>query len=781
MAKIVLILLYLIHGYIAIDKFFETEEDGIGNMTRAGRSINASHGKGNNAALVCPSVLFGRPSSCKSLSQCSPWYLDILRGPSISCPGDGAFSMCCPSIFSNRAVSARTQKPSAFSEDGRVLLAKMSEHGKKIVASSARLSRSQASKGKKTKQQTDFAKSTDLALSVVDAARALKAKNGLNPVQAGIGLQRFDVRETVLRNACPAQPFCSFSSKYRTMDGSCNNRLQPNWGKAGTPVERILPPSYADGIWTPKRAKSGAELPNVRAIRSRVLFDEDHPWNDATHMSMQWGQFLDHDLSHVPMFRSANDSVIQCCSSKNELLSPKKKHRHCFEVEIPANDKFFKSMGVRCLNMIRSVIAPRADCRFGYADQMNIISHFIDASHIYGNDDETAHKLRELKRGRMSVQKVNGKDFPPEDPSATNCIRDPGSKGCFISGDDRMNQVPGLTALHILFLREHNRLAGQLEKLNPHWSDEKIFQETRRIMGALMQRITYNEYLPVVLGNRVIEAYSLYPLSGGYSNTYNEFINPSITNEFTTAAFRMGHSLIQGDWHSVSESGQWTEHKLRDWFNRPGFLKTPNQLDSVTRGLVEQRCQSADEWVSEEVSNHLFQRPGKKHGFDLISINIRRGRDHGLDGYNAYRQVCGLRKARRFEDLTDVMNSDVVARLKSMYSSVEDIDLYVGGLSERQVPGGMVGPTFTCLIADQFARLKEGDRFFYEHGGQHGSFTPGQLEEIRKYTLARLICDNSDDIKILQPMVFRVPGKFNPRLTCSSNGIPKMDLRPWKE
>ncbi|KAK2702433.1 hypothetical protein QYM36_018957, partial [Artemia franciscana] len=92
-----------------------------------------------------------------------------------------------------------TKKPSAFSEDGRVLLPKMSEHGKKIVASSARLSRSQASKGKKTKQQTDFAKSTDLALSVVDAARALKAKNGLNPVQTGIGLQRFDVRETVLR------------------------------------------------------------------------------------------------------------------------------------------------------------------------------------------------------------------------------------------------------------------------------------------------------------------------------------------------------------------------------------------------------------------------------------------------------------------------------------------------------------------------------------------------------------------------------------------------------
>lgn len=103
-----------------------------------------------------------------------------------------------------------------------------------------------------------------------------------------------------------------------------------------------------------------------------------------------------------------------------------------------------------------------------------------------------------------------------------------------------------LTSLHIIFLRQHNSLATMLGSINPHWSDEVLYQETRRIIGALMQHITYNEFLPSILGRHTMEIYGLTPQTVGYSSSYDENVNPSITNEFAAAAFRMGHSLIQG-------------------------------------------------------------------------------------------------------------------------------------------------------------------------------------------------------------------------------------------
>lgn len=115
-----------------------------------------------------------------------------------------------------------------------------------------------------------------------------------------------------------------------------------------------------------------------------------------------------------------------------------------------------------------------------------------------------------------------------------------------MSGDSRTNQIMGLTALHILFLRQHNFLATSLAVMNPLWSDEVLYLEARRIVGALVQHITYNEFLPSLLGRLTMDTYGLTPQTTGYSPSYDEDTNPSITNEFAGAAFRMGHSLIQG-------------------------------------------------------------------------------------------------------------------------------------------------------------------------------------------------------------------------------------------
>lgn len=83
---------------------------------------------------------------------------------------------------------------------------------------------------------------------------------------------------------------------------------------------------------------------------------------------------------------------------------------------------------------------------------------------------------------------------------------DENAKGryCFESGDSRANENLFLTTMHLIWARHHNYIASELEKLNPHWNDERIFQEAKRIVTAQLQHITYNEFLPVILGKRFI-------------------------------------------------------------------------------------------------------------------------------------------------------------------------------------------------------------------------------------------------------------------------------------
>ena len=110
-----------------------------------------------------------------------------------------------------------------------------------------------------------------------------------------------------------------------------------------------------------------------------------------------------------------------------------------------------------------------------------------------------------------------------------------------------------------------------------------------------------------------------------------------------------------------------------------------------------------------------------------MTLNIQRGRDHGIATYNQVRQICGLPKANDFNDITDQIPADLVRRMRTVYKSVDDIDFFVGGITERPIGGGLLGWTFLCIIGDQFARARRGDRFFYDLGGQPGSFNEGNF------------------------------------------------------
>lgn len=220
--------------------------------------------------------------------------------------------------------------------------------------------------------------------------------------------------------------------------------------------------------------------------------------------------------------------------------------------------------------------------------------------------------------------------------------------------------------------------------------------------------------------------------------------------------------------------------RLSKLLKQPYDLYHPGVLDSYLLGLANQRSGRMDPTLTTEVTNHLFEKPGKFFGIDLAAINIQRGRDMGVPGYNHFREYCGLPRAKYFEDLTGVFSNKTLLRMSQLYKHVDDIDLWTAGISEYPIRDGLVGPTFACLIARQFVNLRRGDRFWYENSGYPAQFTIEQLDELRKSTAARVICDNSDDIETIQGSAMLIADPYsNPRVSCHS--LPSIDLTKWKE
>merc|ERR1712083_372347 len=280
--------------------------------------------------------------------------------------------------------------------------------------------------------------------------------------------------------------------------------------------------------------------------------------------------------------------------------------------------------------------------------------------------------------------------------------------------------------------------------------------EARRIVIAQLQHITYNEWLPIILGADYMRKWKMEPLEEGQTNTYNKDVNPSITNVFATAAFRFGHSMVQGHIEAYSKFGsKMKSTRLSKTAFAPYELYDNVTLENYVRGLTTQKNQKMDSSFPEELTSNLFRAEDENIGMDLVALNIQRGRDHGLPSWTNWRKICKLPPIKSWKQLSQVFPSPVVPRLQALYSKVEDIDIFVGGLLETpdsgplapgHTRGSILGPTFLCLVGDQFARLKAGDRFWYEEGARSTSFKPDQIEQIKRTSLARVLCDNSDDL-----------------------------------
>ncbi|XP_069358899.1 peroxidase-like [Maniola hyperantus] len=552
-----------------------------------------------------------------------------------------------------------------------------------------------------------------------------------------------------------------------------------------TPVQRFIQPVYSDGIQAPRRSIFGHKLPSAREISALVHEDKNAENTGITHLLMQWGQFLDHDLTATSQSRSFNGSVPRCCKDGGRDFIPKElMHPECMPIAVPPSDPFYGPRGVRCLDFVRSSPAPRDDCALGWREQFNQVSAYIDGSPLYASSARQSDKLRLFRNGMLQYGRVQQRrPLLPTDRDEL-CRGGAVSTDCFKSGDARVNEHPGLVAAHIVWLRQHNRMAQELAHLNPHWSDEKIYQETRKIVGAMIQHITYREFLPIVLGSEVMRLFELDLQQKGFYRGYSPKINASPASAFGSAAFRFGHSLVQPSLMRFDRFHRPIANNvsLHNELTNPSNIWSMGAVDRLLLGMVNQPIQKRDEFITEELTNHLFQTPHFSFGMDLAAINIQRGRDHGVPPYTTWREPCGLTSITNFDDLFRVMPARAVRKLKVLYKHVDDIDLFTGGMAERPVVGGLVGPTLACIIAQQFTNLRKGDRFWYENGGFESSLTPAQLQQIRRVSLAQVLCRTLDSIDSIQPFVFlSADNQDNDRISCRNGHLNNFDLSPWVE
>lgn len=478
------------------------------------------------------------------------------------------------------------------------------------------------------------------------------------------------------------------TNQYRTYDGTANNRKNSTWGSTEQPQLRLTP---QDTTREPG-GTTEASLPSPREVSNAVSTQTGNTANSKglSDMFWLWGQFLDHDIT-----------LVETDSSQSANIA------------IPQGDAYFDPQGTGTATMpfSRSVSVTDAN---GQSQQVNSITAFIDGSNIYGSNETTANNLRSHEGGQMIMSENN---LMPEDTS-----------GQYMSGDVRANENPGLTSMHTLWVREHNRIAEELATQHPGWDDEKLYQEARKINVAQMQAITYNEFLPALLGEDAIPKYT------GYKSD----VNPSISNEFAGAIYRLGHTMLSSNLLRLDENGQEIPEgslALRDAFFQPQVIAETG-IDSLLRGFAAQTAQAVDPMIVDDVRNFLFGEPGAG-GFDLAALNIQRGRDHGLPGYNDAREALGLSRIESFDD--PIWRDGVGEKLAQVYDSPDDVDLWVAGLAEKETGNSLVGELSTNILVDQFTRLRDGDRFWYE-----SQFSGKQLQELNNLKLSDVIKRNTD-------------------------------------
>lgn len=499
------------------------------------------------------------------------------------------------------------------------------------------------------------------------------------------------------------QLFQSAIVEVASIDGTGNNPIDSQLGSTDEQLLRLVSVEYADGISTP----AGEDRPSAREISNVVVAQSELTTNDRglTDLVWLWGQFIDHDID---------------LTENADPAEP-------FNIAVPEDDALFDPEGTGDveIGLNRSIYDTETGDAVGDPrQQINQITSFLDGSVIYGSDEERAAALRTFEGGKLKTSEGDLLPFNEEGLENAGGTSDT----LFLAGDVRANENAALTSMHTVWVREHNRLADEIAAENPDLTDEEIYQQARAIVRAELQVITYNEFLPALLGDDALSEYA----------GYDPNVDPSISNLFSTAAYRLGHSMLPAELLRLNNDGSTADEgnlALQSAFFAPQEV-IANGIDSLLLGAANQQAQEIDNMIIDDVRNFLFGQPGQS-GFDLASLNIQRGRDHGLADYNQARIDLGLEPVTSFDEITS--DPELAAELEALYGDVNNIDAWVGGLAEDHVEGSSLGEFMQTVLIDQFERLRDGDRFWYEN-----VLSGRQIAAVESTTLADVIMRNTD-------------------------------------
>jgi hypothetical protein len=514
---------------------------------------------------------------------------------------------------------------------------------------------------------------------------------------------------------------------YRTYTGWGNNLNNPLWGANGDTLVDRTTPSFGNGYSSP----AGQNRQNARRISNFLAAQPQSMPSQQGFSDFVWvfGQLIDHEFALV------HDDPAQA-----------------FPIFINFPDPQFNPGGVLpavTIPLSRSAVIPGTGTEVGNPRRYaNVISAFFDGSVIYGSDSTWADWLRTFQDGKMKTSTgnllpfntVNGEFEGELDPNAPRMDNQfPVNPKLFVAGDIRVNENVFLTAMHTLFVREHNLQCERIKEAHPDWNDEQIYQHARKVVSGIITAIAYEEWLPT-LGVPVP------PYLG-----YDPAVHPGMFNVFSAAAFRLGHTFLSTNLprrDNLARQVAQGDILLRHAFFNPVEVLNSGGVEPMLKGMAHQMQQNFDHRVVDDVRNFLFGPPGAG-GRDLIAINIQRGRERGLADFNTIRFEFGLSKYTSFMEMFDG-DEALAAAFQTAFGSVDNVDAWIGLMAEPAAPGSTFGSTLGALLAEQFANFRDGDRFYYEIDPD---LSTDEIAEIKATRLYDVLMRNTD-ITVLQKNVF---------------------------
>ncbi|XP_004687902.1 PREDICTED: dual oxidase 2 [Condylura cristata] len=541
------------------------------------------------------------------------------------------------------------------------------------------------------------------------------------------------------QNPASCQDSPSLPWEVQRYDGWFNNLRYHESGSAGARLQRLVPANYADGVY---QALGEPLLPNPRLLSNATTQGAagKPSGRNFTVLGVFFGYHLLSDLVSVER---------PGCPA--EFLN----------IEIPPGDPVFDPDGRG--DVVLPFQRSRWDPQTGRSpnnprDLTNEVTGWLDGSAIYGSSNSWSDALRSFSRGQLA----SGPDpaFPREaqEPQLMWNAPDPatgqrGPRGLYAFGAERGNRDPFLQALGVVWFRYHNLWAQRLASQHPDWGDEELFQHARKRVIATYQNIAMYEWLPSFLQTTPPE----------YTG-YHPFLDPSISPEFLAASEQFFSTMVPPAIYMRNASCHFQKvlHKGFDsssvlrvcnsyWTRENPNLNSSQRVTNLLLGMASQISELEDRIVVEDLRDY-WPGPGKFSRTDYVASSIQRGRDMGLPSYIQALQTLKLKTPKNWTELNPEVESQVLETIAALYNQdLSRLELLPGGLLESY---GSSGPLFSTIVLDQFVRLRNGDRYWFENT-RNGLFSMEEIAKIRNTTLRDVLVDVTNvDPSALQPNVF---------------------------